>query len=155
MNSGHRCEMHHKVKHLFISLNPGQKQSNDGIDRFPRHRVLATSFLTPDITSRAQMRMLFPSGGSPRQVRLKRMPWVDSEKQTAKSRDLTCRVRGPELSSHPYKLSEGIRLHLLHRLPPMCLYCDLANAELVANLFIQYTADEQRMSCRSRGVSDA
>src|SRR6516165_11924839 len=68
----------------------------------------------------------------------------DSDKLTAPSCQVDCLTCGPELGSHPYQVSEGIRLHLLHDLPSMCLYCDLANAELATNLFVQQPGNYQR-----------
>ena len=46
---------------------------------------------------------------------------------------LTC---GPQLGRHPYQVSEGIGLHLLHHLATVCLNRDLADAELASDLFV-------------------
>jgi hypothetical protein len=56
---------------------------------------------------------------------------------TRRSCQVNCLVRGPEAGSHSHQLGEGIRLHLLHHLPTMCLYRDLANAEFAADLLVQ------------------
>ena len=51
--------------------------------------------------------------------------------------------RRPEFVSHPDQVSEGICLHLLHDLPSMRFSCDLANAELATNLFVQQAGNYQ------------
>jgi hypothetical protein len=51
-------------------------------------------------------------------------------------------TRGPKFASHPHQVGERIRFHFLHDLPTMCLYRDLADTELAANLFIQQPRDD-------------
>jgi hypothetical protein len=48
-----------------------------------------------------------------------------------------------EPRGHLHQLSKGVGLHLLHHFAAMRLHCDLAYAELPANLFIQTTGNYQ------------
>jgi hypothetical protein len=57
------------------------------------------------------------------------------------SSQVNCLIRGLEFGRHPHQVSERIRLHFLHDLPTVCLYRDLADAQLATNLFIQQPRD--------------
>ena len=66
-----------------------------------------------------------------------------SHRMTFWSGHVSCPAPRPKFRSHPHQVSEGIRLHLLHDLPSMRFHCDLADAELAADLFIQHAGDDQ------------
>ena len=48
-----------------------------------------------------------------------------------------------ELAGHPHQIGQRTCLHLLHDLPTMCFYRDLANSKFSANLFIQHAGNHQ------------
>lgn len=58
------------------------------------------------------------------------------------SSQVNWRARRPEFTRHPHQVGEGIRFHFLHDLPTVCFYCDFADTELAANLFIQQSRDD-------------
>ena len=47
------------------------------------------------------------------------------------------RARDAELRRHSHEVGKGVGLHLLHYFATVRLHCDLADAELSTNLFIQ------------------
>ena len=48
-----------------------------------------------------------------------------------------------ELSGKVHQLGKGTRVHLSHHLASVCLYRDLADAELKTDLFVQQAANDQ------------
>jgi len=44
--------------------------------------------------------------------------------------------RRPELNGHPDQVGEGIRIHLLHDPPTVCLYRQLTDAQFTTNLLV-------------------
>src|SRR5437879_4257014 len=68
----------------------------------------------------------------------KRLMIRRSERVRARS---TCKA---ESRCHCNQIGESVSLHLSHHLPPVCLYCDLADVELATDLFIQQAGGYQR-----------
>jgi len=53
-----------------------------------------------------------------------------------KSGQVNCAVFGIELRGHPHQIRKRIRLHLLHDLPAMGLYCDFADPQFSSDLLV-------------------
>jgi hypothetical protein len=49
---------------------------------------------------------------------------------------MNCLTRVLEPGSHPHQVGEGVRFHLLHDLPTVCLYRDFTNAQFCADLLV-------------------
>src|SRR5215471_10661361 len=55
---------------------------------------------------------------------------------------LLCRALGhPKFLGHFHQICERVGLHFLHHLTSVCLHCDLADAQLAADLLVQQTRD--------------
>src|SRR5262245_50563264 len=52
-----------------------------------------------------------------------------------RSGDRQRHLRQPEARGHGHEVRKGAGLHLAHHLAPVCLHCDLADAEFAADLF--------------------
>ena len=69
--------------------------------------------------------------------------------ESAQSKALHSRLKDwsawdAEPRGHSHQVGKGIGLHLLHYFAAVGLHCDLTDAELPTNLFIQQARDNQR-----------